>query len=216
MTTAQIASIFLLQIVIIVMIINIYQALKSQHSAIQKMNKNIDLTKQQLAPLLLMPLSYEAANFNSNWKLATKKFYQATIFLDKLERAELESFESKRQSSENAFNPSSELKKALKMWSVERYRTNNWVEWKERFGELYIDLLSGKKTLKEVEELLEKTEMFDSIFLTDYYFSENPKKVPEIEEIYIERFEEWKGENWRKRLDSINAAEDTDLPPEEY
>ena len=152
--------------------------------------------KEQLAPLFFMPLADIAGEIKRMGDNITEAFDKTLKDLDRIEVKEMEDFAATNPPDGKAFIPSDNLKRALKAWSIERYKMNVVEEWTNLLKDVYLDLLNAKISIKEAEE---KLNCVSSLGLhlrveVDHKF----------EEIFNRHASSWEAEKWRNHLDFLH------------
>ena len=153
--------------------------------------------KEKLAPLFFMPLAHTAGEIKRMYDGVAKEFEEALEVWRNCERSEMEAFASKNFPDGESLTPSDNLKRALKAWSLARHKANVIEGWTNLFAETYVELLSGRITLGDAEELLKCVDSL-SLRMRDH---------SEAEKIFHSWASNWDANKWKKRLNHLREME---------
>jgi hypothetical protein len=148
--------------------------------------------REHLVPLYFLPLAEEAGRILFLNRMAEDILRDAHIEFQKIDRKELEDFAATNPPEGVAFSPSSDLIKALQEWSSQLIKKNTASSWGELFTEVYVELLSGRITIKEAKEKLDCVCDFSPLYLApshDMNFCQSMSS------------DFWSADKWKKHLD---------------
>ena len=156
--------------------------------------------KEQLAPILLMPLVSIANTITRANESVNKEFEKSLKLWDKYELEEMEDFDKSNPPEGEELVDSDKLKSALKQWAGECNKLNIVLGWIKTFQEVYLNLISGKINIKNAENKLKCVNSYVIYCTNDV----------EVDLIYNDWTTKWSADNWKQRLEHLRSMKKAD------